>query len=160
MADIQIEKLAQRPDALDAVARWIDTQWGAFSGRTLAETRARFADEPVGDALPTSFVAMDGGVPLGIATLRARDSVDWDPANTPWICNVYVPPAARGRGIAALLCHRLEEEARTLGHPSLFLASLVAGGSVYERIGYRVYGSVPLEGEIINLMKRDLGPGA
>lgn len=158
MANIHIDRLSAHPDALDSVARWIDAQWGAFSGRTLAQTRARFADEPAGNTLPTSFVALDGSVPLGVASLRARDSVDWDPANMPWICNVYVDPAARGRGIAALLCRRLEEEARMLGYSRLFLASLVAGGSVYERIGYEVYGTVPLDGAAMALMKRGLGP--
>jgi GNAT superfamily N-acetyltransferase len=156
MAGITIDRLADHPEALDAIAGWIDAEWGGFSGRTLAETRARFAGEPP-SGLPVTFVAMDGAVPLGVATLRERDSVDWDPGRTPWVCNVYVDGAARGRGVGALLCRGLEAAARALGYPALHLASRVAGGSLYERIGYRVYGSVDSSDGRLALMSCDLG---
>lgn len=156
MTAISIDRLTRHPDALDPVARWIHQEWGAFSGRSLEQTRARFSDEGAWGGLPMTFVALDGADPLGIASLRERDSVDWDPGRAPWICNVYVAPSARGRGIAARLCRRLEDAALELGFPAIFLASKVAEGSVYERIGYRVYGSVALDDTRLSLMMRDL----
>src|SRR3546814_13761427 len=63
--------------ATEVVAGWIDAEWGAFSGRSRDETRARFTEDRAGP-LPCSFVALEDGDPVGVASLRARDSVDWD----------------------------------------------------------------------------------
>lgn len=156
MATISFDRLAHHPDALDAVADWIHEEWGDFSGRSLEQTRARFANEGSSERLPLSVVALDSGAPLGVASLRERDSVDWDPGMTPWICNVYVSRQARGRGIAAELCRQLEQAALDMDFSALFLASKVAEDSVYEHLGYKVYGSVHLDGAHLYLMKLDL----
>src|SRR3546814_17873222 len=78
MASLHIHRLLDHPGMIDTVAGWIDAEWGAFSGRTLDRTRTRFTEDAAA-ALPRSYVALAGAVPLGVASLRARDSVDWDP---------------------------------------------------------------------------------
>lgn len=156
MTRIAIRRLADYPAALEPVVGWIDEEWGLFSGRSRGETRARFTEDPAASALPLTLVALDGPEPLGVASLRVRDSVDWDPAHGPWVCNVYVPPSARGRGIAEALCRGLEGEALDLGFAALFLASARGEGSLYERIGYRIYMVVEHDGESLHLMKREL----
>src|SRR3546814_8398656 len=75
MASLHIHRLLDHPGMIDTVAGWIDAEWGAFSGRTLDRTRTRFTEDAAA-ALPRSYVALDGAVPLGVASLRARDSVD------------------------------------------------------------------------------------
>lgn len=155
MAALRILPLRDHPVAIDTVARWIDAEWGAFSGRTLAETQARFTE---GEAalLPRSYVALDGEAPVGVASLRVRDSVDWDPGRGPWLCNVYVPAEARGAGIAARLCGHIAGQAAVLGFPALFLASTAGDDSLYYRLGYRTYRVVDHDGERLHLMKRAL----
>src|SRR3546814_12699697 len=120
MASLHIHRLLDHPGMIDTVAGWIDAEWGAFSGRTLDRTRTRFTEDAAA-ALPRSYVALDGAVPLGVASLRARDSVDWDPGAAPWLCTVYVPPEARGAGIAARLCRHVAAQAATLDFPALLL---------------------------------------
>lgn len=156
MIHIAIDRLADHPRALEPVVGWIDGEWGLFSGRTRRETRVRFAEEPTASPLPLTLVALNGLEPVGVASLRVRDSVDWDPANGPWVCNVYVPPPARRLGVAEALCRGLEREAYCLGFPALFLASVRGAGSLYRRIGYRIYKEVEHDGERLHLMKREL----
>jgi len=157
MTQPSIVALRDHPEALDAVAGWIDKEWGSFSGRTLQQTRERFAVELNGTALPTSCVALEGGRPLGVATLRERDSVDWDPAVTPWVCNVYVIEEARGKAVAASLCRALEEIARRLGHRYIYLATVMAEGSLYHRLGYVRYRTYDAFEHPMYLMRRPLG---
>ena len=155
VADLRILPLLDHPAAIDIVAGWIDAEWGAFSGRTLADTRARFTEDATA-TLPRSYIALDGTLPVGVASLRARDSVDWDPGAGPWLCNVYVPAEARGAGIAARLCGHIAGQAVVLDFPALFLASAAGDDSLYYRLGYRTYRIVDHDGERLHLMKRSL----
>ena len=155
MAIIRIHRLVDHPTAIETVAGWIDAEWGAFSGRSLDETRARFTED-ANTILPRSYVALDGVLPQGVASLRVRDSVDWDPHSAPWLCNVYVPPEARGAGIAARLCRHVATEAAALDFPALFLASTAGDDSLYYRLGYRTYATVLHDEETLHLMKLDL----
>src|SRR3546814_6170540 len=88
MPTIRIHRLIDHPPATEVVAGWIDAEWGAFSGRSRDETRARFTEDRAGP-LPCSFVALEDGDPVGVARLRARDSVDL---------------GCRGRGAGGLQC--------------------------------------------------------
>ena len=156
MTDLTVVPLHELPSAVDVVAAWVDREWGRFSGRTLDETRARFANEPASPGLPASLVAITSGVPVGLATLRVRDSVDWDPGATPWVCNVVVSEAARGNGVAGRLCRGLEVLARERGYSRLHLATLHPGPSLYDRLGYERYKVVESKGDPFFLMRRDL----
>lgn len=158
MSQLSIVKLEDHPQALDIVAGWIDREWGRFSGRSLQETRQRFAREPAGEGLPTSYVALDGTAVVGVATLREHDSVRWDEQATPWVCNVYVPPEARGKSVAKQLCLALEAHARQLGYTKIFLATLMAADSLYHRMGYVRYRVHDALGYPMYLMTRELVP--
>ncbi len=132
------EDLVDRPDAVEEIARWLHDEWSSFSGRTYAQTHARFKEGVVKGRLPISLVASlaDDPRPAGIASLRATDSVDWLPGRTPWICNVFVPERARGRGIATSLCIHLHVRALELGYDRIYLATS-AVDSLYHRLGYQ-----------------------
>ena len=137
-----IGTLGAAPEALEEVAGWIQDEWGLFSGRTLAQTRERFAIELAaghGEGLPCTLLAQVGGNVAGVLTLRLHDSTDFDPAARPWICNVYVPESWRGLGIARSLCLHAEEVALGLGFNCLYLASALGEHSLYGALGYRVY---------------------
>lgn len=156
MAELSIARLRDHGDALETVAGWIDREWGKFSGRSLQQTRERFAQEFTCAGLPTSCVALDGRAAVGVATLRERDSVDWDAAATPWICNVFVCDAARSQGVARRLCVSLESIARELGYTKLYLATVMAADSLYHRLGYKRYRTHETSGSPMYLMHRKL----
>lgn len=157
MAQLSIVRLRDHRDALEPVARWIDGQWGKFSGRSLQQTRERFAQEFTCAGLPASCVALDGRTAVGVATLRNRDSVNWDAGATPWICNVYVCDEARGKGIARKLCLALEAIAQELGYSEVYLATVMAADSLYHQMGYVRYRTDEALGFPMYLMSRKLG---
>lgn len=140
---LTIAPLRSNPQAIETIAAWIDKEWGAFSGRSRQETDQRFrAELNLGDsALPLSLVAHIGDKAAGLVSLRERDSADWDPATRPWVCNVYVPHFARGRGLAKALCLAIEPYARALDFSEIYLASEKGEASLYAKLGYRVYDS-------------------
>lgn len=151
-----IVKLRDHPQALEPVTQWIHREWGKFSGRSLRATRERFAQEFTSQGLPTSCVAFDGGTAVGVATLRASDSVDWDTQATPWICNVYVCNEARGMGLASELCRSLEAAAKELGCSQVYLATSQPHDSLYHRLGYVRYRTHEGLGYPMYLMSRKI----
>lgn len=157
MTGLSIVKLRDHRDALEPVARWIDQEWGKFSGRSLRDTRARFSQEFTCEGLPTSCVALDGGVAVGVATLRESDSVNWDAQATPWICNVYVCDEARGKAVGRKLCLALESVAKQLGYSEVYLATVMAADSLYHRLGYVRYRTYDALEFPMHLMRRRLG---
>lgn len=159
---LAIVKLKDHPRALDAVSAWIDREWGAFSGRTPAQTRERFEQElrhsPSPNAqLPISCVALVGERAVGVATLRDRDSVDWDPSVKPWICNVFVAEEARGKEVGARLCRSLESVASELEYRHIYLATVMAQDSLYHRLGYECYRTCQTSDHPMYLMRRAIG---
>lgn len=155
-AAIEIRDLLDAPEAVDAVVGWIDAQWAGMSGRTREQTLDRFTKGMVRGQLPITVVAIaPDGACAGVASLRERDSVDWLSGVTPWICNVYVPPAARGSGIASQLCQALEPRARALGFHSIHLAT-ARTDSLYHRVGYRFVREVDYHGEAQQVLRKEL----
>lgn len=155
---MQITELKNRPSAIPVIAGWIQDEWGAFSGRTPTQTLERFRVE-VGietGTLPLTLAAFIDGEPVGCASLRDKDSVDWDPSTTPWICNVYVSEAARGRGVAKHLCNALAREAAHMGFSNLYLAASDKKAGLYQKLGYEIYKTVPHPHDDQNLMQLNI----
>ena len=152
---IQIADLLDVPEALPVVGGWIHEEWGGFSGRTLEQTFSRFREGIIRGRLPITLLALRGREPLGLATLREKDSVDWYPGVMPWICNVYVKKEARGQGLASKLCRALEPLAGDLGFSILYLATELED-SLYKRIGYEIFHQLQRGGETFYVMRRNL----
>jgi GNAT superfamily N-acetyltransferase len=136
--NIKIVDLCDAPQAIPTVARWIHEEWSKFSGRTAEQTLARYRDGIERGQLPVSLIAVRKEKPLGLASLREKDSVDWYPGVMPWICNVYVKKSSRGTGIASLLCKALEKVAIEMEFPIVYLATEFQD-SLYHRLGYKTF---------------------
>ena len=66
-----------------------------------------------------------------------------------WLCDVYVDPAYRGRGLATWLSEAAVADLRAVGVDRLVLATSSAHG-VYRRVGF----TVPAEGRYMELDTR------
>lgn len=149
---VSIRILAETPH-LDAVAAWLHAQWWAADGWTLAATRD-FLAAARGPRAPACFLAEEGGMPLGTATLDTDDL----PARmdlAPWLASVLVAPAARGRGIATALVAHVEAAAAALGHARLYLHTPDAG-RFYAARGWHGLGEEAWQGRPTLLMAKDL----
>ena len=139
-----IDHLAYYPGFIPIIARWHYHEWRHLHDfDSVARRIALFMRDLEPGCIPTTFVALSGGILLGSASLVARD-MDTRPDLSPWLASVYVSPAYRGRGVASTLVRRVMEEARILGIPALYLFTedqerLYArlGWSVMERTRYR-----------------------
>jgi putative acetyltransferase len=92
------------------------------------------------------LIAREHGAVLGCAALRRFAEGDGE------FKRLYVVPAARGRGVGALLARRIVTEARSLGYARLLLDTLPAmraAQALYESLGFKptaAYRFNPLPG--------------
>jgi GNAT superfamily N-acetyltransferase len=138
---VSLKPLEERPELSAVLASWAYFEWSIPMGRSWEKTLERY-DPATGAALPTTYVAMVDDAPAGMASLRERDSHDFVPGTTPWICNVYVHAAMRRLGLAGSLCQKLADVAAELGFKEVFLASSLKADSLYHRLGFREVAEV------------------
>ncbi len=148
---MQIVTLAERPDFVFPVARWLAEERASRSTLPLSWTLSALEAHLRRDAIPATLVLVDRGVPIGAVGLTCHEPTDhFRPEQVPWITSLYVVPTAREQGHGSRLLRAAERHARDLGHPraymriergaewfqdrgwSLLQVSDAAGGSVYE----------------------------
>jgi predicted N-acetyltransferase YhbS len=106
------------------------------------------------DRVPIVLVARDDAGPLvGTASLLF-DDLEGDPRN-PWLASVFVPAEQRGKGIASALVVAVEDAARRLGYPTLYLFTTSAA-RLYSRLGWRPLERREHRGEHVQVMDKAL----
>ena len=121
----QILRLADRPDAVDVVARWHFEEWGSGpEDEGLEEGRRRLTSRATDRDIPCAYVAVVEDDVCGSASLVDHDMSD-PPTGTedlrPWLSGVYVRPENRNWRVGSALVSAVEEAARALGRPYLYL---------------------------------------
>ncbi|MFF4253111.1 GNAT family N-acetyltransferase [Streptomyces sp. NPDC001663] len=120
-------ELSTDPDRLDVdrVHRWLsgDAYW--------AVGRAREKQER----------AIAGSLNFGVYEAVSGDQVAYarvitDKATFAWLCDVYVDPSVRGKGVGTAMVAAVREHLRPYGMRRILLATLDAHG-VYEKLGFR-----------------------
>ena len=122
----------------------------AASLDAMAAPFAAWLRERLEDGRYFGFMAEeDGAVIAGIGLFL----LDWPPhyrhpesAQRGYILNVYVEPAYRGRGLAAELMERAEEEFRRRGVGFEVLHASEMGRPVYEKLGW---SAMPEMGKVL-----------
>jgi GNAT superfamily N-acetyltransferase len=152
---MHIDYLADHPQLIPLLAAHHFAQWGYLRpGETLEERTRRLEHACGRNAIPSVFVAMEGGTLLGSAELIASD-MDERPELTPWLAGVYVVADHRGRGLATALVRRVEQEAAELGVERLYLYTPSAEG-LYERLGWQFAEHWEHAGHQVTIMSKDL----
>ena len=138
---MQIDSLADHPDAIPMLARWHHEQWKHLSPGSSIEQRivrlqAHLGKKPI----PTTFVALSSlgertADIVGSASLIAHD-MDTHPELTPWLASVFVAPQHRGRGIGTALIRRVIHKAGALGATQLYLFTTPDKKGFYARLGW------------------------
>jgi len=152
---LKIGDLLDYPEAFPVVADWIQSEWASFSGRSWDETYVRYSQGIERGRLPVTLIALSDDKPVGLASLREKDSVDWYPGLTPWICNVYVAKEARGKKVATLLCRSLEKVASCLGYSIIYLATEYED-SLYHIMGYKTFKEIDYKELHLSLCRYDI----
>ena len=152
---MKIVPLVERPELVDQVAAWGFAEWGHLNpGQTLQSRTARIRGTINADRVPIVLVGLDdAGALVGTASLLF-DDLEGDPRN-PWLASVFVPAEQRGKGIASALVVAIEDAARRLGYPQLYLFTTSAA-RFYARLGWRALERRAYRGEHIQVMDKAL----
>jgi GNAT superfamily N-acetyltransferase len=162
-SQIQIASLADHLDLVPAVAQWLYQEWDyLYPGGSLQTRTQQVYERAQPEGIPTVFIALAEGTPVGTSCLLEYDSAvdraieaahladvargQADPKwletrviPTPWLASVYVIPEYRRRGIASrLVCHAMQT-AQRLGIETLYLYTDTAGAeALYQSLGWQV----------------------
>ena len=105
---MKITYLANHPQHVSTVAKWVMDEWGHESpGTTLEGLEEKFRTYLNRGTIPLTLLAMENDRPLGIASLVIHDMKDHRELS-PWLAAVYVLPEHRGQGIGSKLVKSIE----------------------------------------------------
>ncbi|MFD0313826.1 GNAT family N-acetyltransferase [Streptomyces flavalbus] len=132
MTDHDVPRLAEGyeistdPDRLDAarVHRWLSTDAYWALGRDREKQ-----DRAIAGSLNFGVYDTASGAQVGYARVVT------DRATFAWLCDVYVDPAVRGKGIGTALAAAVREELRAYGVRRIMLATHDAH-EVYAKVGF------------------------
>ena len=132
---MEIIKLTdKRNPVFEKVVEWNYNWWGKPNGKSEEEVRCILENSLMTERLPQTFVATRNGAPLGMYQLSMHDDLVSRPDIYPWLINVYVDEAARGRGVCAEMMKTVAENARAAGLSELYLYTKHVG--LYEKYGW------------------------
>lgn len=118
----------------EKVVEWNYNWWGKTNGKSEEEVRLFLENSLMATRLPQTFVAISDGKPLGMYQLSMHDDLFARPDIYPWLINVYVDEAARGRGVCAEMMKTVAENARAASLSDLYLYTKHVG--LYEKYGW------------------------
>ena len=137
MHPVQIDNLADHPELVETVARWLWDEWGHVDPTGLLSSwTAGLRWRANRDTLPMTYVALEDGTPVGTVRLIENDMPSRRDLS-PWLASLYVVPTARGRGVGAALVQFAVRQAAAMGTKRLYLQTSTARG-LYERLGWQV----------------------
>lgn len=151
---MKIGYLADHREHIPRLAEWLHAQWGYLhQNDSVARRAARLESRATRGGVPVTFVAVDGDVLLGSASL-VEDDLETRPELTPWLASVFVAPEHRGRGVASALVRRVVEEARDSEVSRLYLWT-TDQERLYARLGWRPVERMRFQDEDIVVMAID-----
>lgn len=139
--EAQIRQLFQPQEPLvDTMTEWMYQWWGKREGYTVAAVREYVRHGCQRDRLPRTYGLFLGEELIGMYQLRL-DDLFVRPEVYPWLANVYLAAAHRGKGYGRVMLSSVREKARLLeGCRELFLYTTHTG--LYEKYGWELVGEI------------------
>lgn len=133
--DVQIKYLAEKPEAIDIIARWLYDEFQYLvPGKSIDDVEELLHDRLNRDKLPLAIVALRDDEILGTVSLKISD-MDIRDNLSPWMAGLYVDKKYRNNGIGTLLVKSIQEIARQFAYKELFLYTPGAS-DFYKRTGW------------------------
>ena len=153
---MRLDYLADHPEFVPVLAAWHHAEWARYYDHwPLEHVAAELASHTGPCRVPTTFVAVEDGRPIGSARLIAADLEGWEHLS-PWLASVFVTPQRRGEGIGTRLVERVVEEATRLGFPAVYLWT-PGQRAYYERLKGGCVETVRTPRAEVTVMRRALG---
>jgi len=134
---MQIESIAEHLDWVPLIAGWHWQEWGDTDPTgSLAQWTQGLYERTLRDQIPTTYVAMEQGRPIGSVTLVEHD-MEIRLELSPWLAGLYVQPQSRRQGVGSALVQHALRQVQHLHVPVLYLYTHPAR-PFYERLGWEV----------------------
>lgn len=132
---MEIIKLTETSgEIFETIVRWNYEWWGRKLNKSEDAVRCYMAHSVNEEKLPQTFVALDSGETVGMYQLSMSDDLFGRPDIYPWLINVYVDEAHRGKQIGRFLMETVKENAKKAGIETLYLYTSHVG--LYEKFGW------------------------
>jgi predicted N-acetyltransferase YhbS len=150
---MHIGHLADHAAAIPTLARWFRDKWPEhYASHTLAEVEREFSQGCSRERLPIVLVAFCDDRLAGTIAIRER-ALDSQPEG-PGLGGLYVIPIERARGLGSALVRAGVDEAKRLGHSTVYTGTSVAQG-LLRRLGWLEVRTVLHGGEDVTLFRCD-----
>ena len=133
---LEFEYLADRREVVPLVIDWWRTIWADRMGSDADQAAEQLRNSLSKTRLPIHVLAMVDGRPVGTAALKAQEIGELFPDYQYWLGSVFVEEESRGRQIASQLSLQIEEIAKQMGLPHLFLQTIELDGGLYANLGW------------------------
>jgi GNAT superfamily N-acetyltransferase len=152
---MDIDLLADHPEAIPVVAKWHWEEWGRYEADSShKETLESISEQHHRYSLPLAYIALVDGKPVGAASLVEHD-MDVHKELTPWLAGVYVDPPFRNHGVASGLVKQVCVKAREIGFERIYLYTISAYG-LYAQLGWSLYLEEKYHDRPVKIMAQDL----
>ena len=142
MGEFEIVNLADRPEYMEEVSRWLWEQWARADGYSLEEVCYRTRHACQRDTVPQMLVAVMAGRPVGVVSLWLNDAKTRQDL-TPWMATLYVTPQRRNLHIGQALQRASIHAVERLGRYD-WLYLITELNDYYEKIGWEFVDHVPV----------------
>lgn len=151
---IKIELLKNHPKTIPTLAHI----WHEVLGKIwvpdvpVERVIARLKESRNEQALPTTFIALDGDLPVGMCSLRENDGIR--PDLTPWLGSLVVDPKHQKQGIGRMLIDVTVLKAKELGFEKMYLFAFDPTiPEYYQRLGWKQIGMDEFKSHPVTVME-------
>ena len=147
MKEIKIELLTSHPHLVPTIAAWHRAEWGhLYTEDVWSDAQAEIELEATCDpeSQGQTWLALDSYTHSSIAVLgsvclfETCDDIVGFEHLTPWLDNMFVMHAARGRGVGTALINALMAAARIAGHEVVYLFCTACKLEFWAKMGWSV----------------------
>ncbi len=154
---IKIDLLKNHPNTIPALANiWHEVLGKIWVPDVPVERVITRLEESRNDqALPITFVALDGDLPVGMCSLRKNDGIR--PDLIPWLGSLVVDPKYQRQGIGNMLIDVTVLKAKEFGFEKLYLFAFDPTiPKYYEHLGWKKIGMDEFKSHPVTVMEVDL----
>ncbi len=132
---MEVIKLTEKSGPIfEKIVSWNYEWWGEKLKKSEDAVRCYMEHSVNSEKLPQTFVALDNGEAVGMYQFCMSDDLFVRPDIYPWLANVYVDEAHRGKQIGRFLLETVAENAKKAGIETLYLETNHIG--LYEKFGW------------------------
>ncbi|GGW52584.1 GNAT family N-acetyltransferase [Alishewanella tabrizica] len=143
--------LKHYPEHIPEIAKWHFQEWGElFPEKSEADFASDLAATLNDGTVPLSWVLMLDEQVVGTASILL-DDMQTNRDLSPWLANIYLAPAARGKGLGKWLVQQVMLQAQQLGLTKLYLFT-EDKPEFYQQFGWQPLKQERYEGTLVTIM--------